>query len=296
MYVKSNKKYQSGKEFIDNFMITKEYHDGIFIEQQTRVPTFMMNYEHTHNYCEIFYLKKGMCTYTVEKKKYHLSAGDIFIVRAGDSHSTCYEGTEECQRLVIACNSDLLHKEFLDKHPEVCRTISTSGKVVLSDMVKNKLEALFSDMMFENDMPDDYSSDLMILLVMKLLLIIQRHGIFVYEQLDSSNEISSDIEQAINYIALNYSLSLTLDEISSMFGLCPSYFSKKFKQETGMTFKEYVNYIRLHKAIQMLLTTDDSITKIALACGFNSSNYFKDCFHKSFNISPREYRKLRISN
>ena len=60
-------------------------------------------------------------------------------------------------------------------------------------------------------------------------------------------------------------------------------------------FKEYVNYIRLHKAIQMLLTTDDSITKIALACGFNSSNYFKDCFHKSFNISPREYRKLRIS-
>jgi len=274
-------------------MRTEEYHDDFYIEQKTRVPSFVMNYEHTHNYCEIFYLKRGMCTYTVERKKYHLNAGDMFIVKAGDPHFTCYEGIEECERLVIACNPSLLPAGFIEKYPEIYHTLTTSGKVVLSESVREKLEVLFSEMLSENNMPDDYSSDFMILLVMKLLLTIQRNGIFVYEQLSSTNEISPDIEQAINYIALNYSLPLTLDDISTLFNLCPSYFSKKFKQDTGMTFKEYVNYIRLRQATQMLLTTDDSITKIALNCGFNSSNYFKDCFRKKFKVSPREFRNTR---
>lgn len=283
------------EEFSANFMIMKEYHDSIFIEQKVRVPSFIMNYEHTHNYCEIYYLKQGMCTYTVNKKKYHLNEGDIFIVKAGDSHSTCYEGTKDCERIVIACNESLLHKDFLNNHPDICHTLSTSGRVVLSESAHKKMNSIFNEMISENDMPDDYSSDMLVVLVMRLLLLIQRYGIFVYEQFDSSKEISADIEQAINYISLNYSMPLTLDDISTMFNLCPSYFSKKFKKDTGMTFKEYVNYIRLHKAVQMLLTTDDSITKIALNCGFNSSNYFKDYFRKRFNVSPREYRKQALN-
>ena len=274
-------------------MRTEEYNDGFYIEQKVRVPSFVMNYEHTHNYCEIFYLRRGMCTYTVNRKKYHLSAGDVFIVKAGDPHCTCYEGIEECERVVIACDQNYLPEAFLIKYPDIEHTLTTSGKVVFSDSVRDRLEAVFSDMTMESNMPDDYSSDMMMLLVMKLLLTIQRCGIFVYEQLSSSNEISPDIEQAINFIALNYSIPLTLDEISDHFSLCPSYFSKKFKQETGMTFKEYVNYIRLRQATQMLLTTDDSITKIAMNCGFNSSNYFKDCFRKKFRVSPRDFRNTR---
>ena len=274
-------------------MRTEEYNNGFYIEQKIRIPSFVMNYEHNHNYCEIFYLRRGMCTYTVDKKKCHLSAGDIFIVKAGESHCTCYEGIEECERIVIACDPKHLPDEFLKKYPEIEHTLSTSGKVVLSDSVREKLEDIFADMMLESSMPDNYSYDMMLVLVIKLLLTIQRSGIFVYEQLSSSNEISPDIEQAINFIALNYSMQLTLDEISARFNLCPSYFSKKFKIETGMTFKEYLNYIRLRQATQMLLTTDDSVTKIAINCGFNSSNYFKDCFHKKFGVSPRQFRNTR---
>ena len=271
-------------------MKTEEFHNGIYIKKKVHVPTFMMNYEHTHNYCEIFYLKKGMCTYTVEGKTYHLNAHDMFIVKPGDSHSTCYEGTSECERLIVAFDSNNIYKEFLDKHPEILHTISTSGKVVLSNSISGKLEEIFNAMIAENNLPDDYSSDFMSILVMQMLLTIQRKGIFVYEHLNSVSEIDSDIEQAIKYIALNYSMPITLDDIASKFNLCPSYFSKKFKSNTGKTFKEYTNYIRLHQAVQMLLTTDDSITKIAVNCGFNSSNYFKDCFHKKYKISPREYR------
>ena len=50
-------------------------------------------------------------------------------------------------------------------------------------------------------------------------------------------------------------------------------------------------YIRIRQASQMLLTTDDSVTKIAVSCGFNSSNYFKDCFRRINGVSPRAFRK-----
>ena len=49
--------------------------------------------------------------------------------------------------------------------------------------------------------------------------------------------------------------------------------------------------MRLKHAQTALLTTDSSITDIALEYGFNDSNYFKDLFKKVYGKSPREYRK-----
>ena len=73
--------------------------------------------------------------------------------------------------------------------------------------------------------------------------------------------------------------------------LSPTYLSRKFRKTTGVTFKEYINYIRIKQAVQALLTTDDSITKIAVDCGFNSSNYFKDIFKKINGVSPMAFRR-----
>lgn len=90
---------------------------------------------------------------------------------------------------------------------------------------------------------------------------------------------------------LYYQQPLTLEEVAGYCNLSPTYFSRKFRLITGQTFKEHVNYIRLRQATQMLLMTDNSITKIAMLCGFGSSNYFKDLFRASTGRSPREYRK-----
>ena len=93
------------------------------------------------------------------------------------------------------------------------------------------------------------------------------------------------------YIYNNFRKPLTLEDVSSVASLSPTYFSKKFKLITGMGFKEYLNYVRLKHAQTALLTTDSSITDIALEYGFNDSNYFKDLFKKVYGKSPREYRK-----
>mgnify|MGYP002529753669 CR=1 FL=1 len=101
----------------------------------------------------------------------------------------------------------------------------------------------------------------------------------------------ADILLATKYIYNNFRKPLTLEDVSSVASLSPTYFSKKFKLITGMGFKEYLNYVRLKHAQTALLTTDSSITDIALEYGFNDSNYFKDLFKKVYGKSPREYRK-----
>lgn len=277
-------------------MYSEENNDGIYIEKQIRVPTFTMTYEHIHAYCEIFYLKTGSCIYSVENNIYHLSAGDIFIVTPGDSHCTRYEGLVPCERIVVYCKPDILPGSFWAGHPDIHDNIMRSGKVILVKKGKLQLESLLARMLEENNIPDEYSYEFLLLLAMELLLCIKRNGIFVYEQIKAKGGISTDIEDALRYIAQNYSMPISLDEVAENINLSPTYLSKKFRKVTGVTFKEYVNYIRIKQACQALLTTDDSITKIAVDCGFNSSNYFKDIFRKVNGVSPRAYRKQSKSH
>jgi AraC-like DNA-binding protein len=60
-----------------------------------------------------------------------------------------------------------------------------------------------------------------------------------------------------------------------------------------MGMKEYLTYIRLKHAAMELLSTNHTITDVALNSGFSNSNYFKDAFKKTYNVSPREYRASR---
>lgn len=273
-------------------MRVEENHTRIYIEKQLRVPTFTMTYEHFHNFTEIFYLKTGSCVYTVNNNLHHLSAGELFIVKPGDTHSTHYEGLVPCERIVIYCDLDSVPQQFSEKHAMLIERLSHSGKVILTNKKHIRFELLLEQMLEENNIPDEYSFDFLSHQLELLLLHIQRSGIFVYDQMKPFNElsVSTDIENALRYVARNFSHAFTLEDVAENINLSPTYLSKKFKKVTGLTFKEYVNYIRIRQSCQMLITTDDNITKIAINCGFNSSNYFKDCFRRILGVSPRDFR------
>lgn len=274
-----------------DLIYSEDNNNGIYVEKQIRIPTFTMTYEHVHTYCEIFYLKTGSCIYHVNHNTYHLTAGEAMVVAPGDSHSTSYEGLVPCERIIVYCKPEAVPETFLEKHDRISQNISRSGKIILDKKGQIKTEGLLLRMMEENNMPDEHSFEMLSLLVMEMLLCLDRSGIFVCEKLQVNDGISTDIADTLSYIAQNYRLPLSLEEVAAQINLSPTYLSKKFRKTTGVTFKEYVNYIRIKQAVQALLTTDDSITKIAVDCGFNSSNYFKDIFRKVNGVSPRAFRK-----
>ena len=100
----------------------------VYVERALHGPVFRMSYEHTHTYCEIFYLKSGTCTYTVNQGQWHLEAGDLFIVAAGDPHSTRYEGKTSCERIIVFCKSDVLAGMMRGDPTEVQQALERLGQ------------------------------------------------------------------------------------------------------------------------------------------------------------------------
>lgn len=271
-------------------MFTEDNNNGIFIEKQIRRPTFVMTYEHTHDYIEIFYLRSGVCNYSVNGNEFHLLSGELFIVPPGVPHCTRYEGTVNCERVVVSIIPSLIPESFSLSHPDIPEDISRCSKIVLSKKGRVEVDGYIDLMLRENAIPDEYSAEMLVMQTLLLLLTVKRKGVFVYETLSARSSIPYDIEQAMHHIAMNYTEPISLEETAALVGLSATYLSKKFKKVTGRSFAEYINYIRLRQAARKLLTTDDNITQISCDCGFNSSNYFKDCFKKTYHMSPREYR------
>lgn len=98
------------------------------------------------------------------------------------------------------------------------------------------------------------------------------------------------INNALSYMHENHQKSLSLNEISKVMGISPSYFSHLFKKETGKNYVEYLNEIRLNEVKKELTVSDQKIAVIAENHGFNNLEYFSRYFKRSVGISPAKWR------
>ena len=96
------------------------------------------------------------------------------------------------------------------------------------------------------------------------------------------------------YIRDNYESTITLQELADVAGMAPRYFCRAFSSMTGKTPIEYINYYRIEQAGERLLLTDDSVTEIALSCGFNDMSYFSKTFAKYKGVCPSVFRSAQI--
>ena len=85
--------------------------------------------------------------------------------------------------------------------------------------------------------------------------------------------------------------ALTLHQLAQQFGYSEYHFSRKFKETSGMSLRDYLRYRRLAFALKRVRDTDDSILSIALDHGFSSNEAFSRAFREAYGISPSEYRQ-----
>src|SRR5271157_826527 len=99
------------------------------------------------------------------------------------------------------------------------------------------------------------------------------------------------VKQALAYIQQNYTRSFSLLELSATIGVSKSYLSRIFKMDTGISLWDYLNRYRIQKARQLLLLTDESITRIAADVGYEDVGYFSRVFHEVIGCPPRTFRQ-----
>lgn len=95
------------------------------------------------------------------------------------------------------------------------------------------------------------------------------------------------IFKAVNYIRDNYH-SICLEDVAAAVGLNPTYFSRIFKEETGKSYTEYLNRIRVEVSKE-LLKKGVPLAQIAQRVGFNDQSYFTTIFKKYEGVSPRKW-------
>lgn len=103
---------------------------------------------------------------------------------------------------------------------------------------------------------------------------------------------SSSFMKIIRYLNENYEKDITLKSLSDIFYLNSSYISQLIKNETGITYSQYLTELRIKKAKQLLKTTDMSLNQISEAVGFNDYFYFIKQFKKIVGVTPGKYNVM----
>lgn len=94
------------------------------------------------------------------------------------------------------------------------------------------------------------------------------------------------------YVEEHFGEPLTLEEVSQVADLSPTYLSTIFKKDTGMTFLEYLSKVRMDMAKKLLKETNDTVADICGKVGYSDVRYFTKSFTKYAGLKPKEYRKL----
>lgn len=113
---------------------------------------------------------------------------------------------------------------------------------------------------------------------------------------DRPDDVPQTIKSVQMYLTQNFQQNTTLEQLGTQFNLNPFYLQKQFKRYVGQTPSEYVIYLRITRAKELLRNTQKTIGEIAAEVGIENLGYFTRLFKKQEGMTPRDYSKLWPTN
>lgn len=110
------------------------------------------------------------------------------------------------------------------------------------------------------------------------------------------NEFEDIMDGNINWLKSHYNMNVTLREMARKSYMCETYFSEQFKMRTEKNFNEYLNDLRINKALELLRKPGLKVSEIGELVGYNNSSYFIKIFRKKIGMTPSDYRKMNKNN
>ncbi len=111
------------------------------------------------------------------------------------------------------------------------------------------------------------------------------------QRVRNSKIYSKQIVKSIEYISEHLHNRILLEDVAEHLQISEAYLSRLFKNETGMTFSEYVNYEKAKAAANLLRYSDYSDLEISNLFCFSSQSYFIKIFKKYIGMTPKVYKK-----
>lgn len=115
----------------------------------------------------------------------------------------------------------------------------------------------------------------------------------IQKRIPKSLEPKNDprISAVLDYIIMHQTENLSYEKLCEIADVSESTLRRLFKAKTGKTISEFIRDIKMKNAARRLLVTNEPITAISYALGYETPSYFGKCFREVFGMSPLEYRK-----
>ena len=243
---------------------------------------------HWHSHLEILLVLSGSMVAYSNSQKYILGPSDMLVITPNDIHSTYIDKTITYILLQIPADyisrilPDYALVHFQEYFPASAGNPHHAHLSALLLTIKQDYDSK------EKGYELHFTSTLFQLLFeLYKYFSIELSSI---ENAKNSRDINR-IEEAIRYVRLHYTESISLSDISDFLGISREYFCRLFKDYTGQTFLEYINTFRIVHFYTDLVQTSESITYLMEKHGITNYKVFMKLFKGAYHGTPLQIRK-----
>lgn len=250
---------------------------------------------HLHDFIEFVYIIQGKFVHTVDNMQYPVTKGDLVVINYNQTHSFYSDCNSEHYNILIKPEfinekikkqDDVFALLDLSEYGDFKNLIDKKNPVIrFSKEEQKRVEAIIY--LLEGEFKNiDCGHQVIIHSCINLLLAI------IFRKMSQPKFVSTEIinKAMLEYIREHCGEKLTIKTLCLKGYYDVSYFSRMFKKYTGVTFTEYLKHIRIERACEMLLTTNDKINDIYTKVGYSDkTKFFKD-FKDYTQTTPLKYR------
>ncbi len=249
-----------------------------------------------HDYFEISMIVEGCGVHLVLDQAIPCKAGDLFVTPPDIPHGYFVEGEHG---LITIRQLRFYMNEALENG---CYGMFSDGSVsayaMLNRAMRDKVDSLYKEI--EQEMTEKYNlwQEVVESNVLLLLVNIAR---YIDSSIKNKSSVSTSewnvVLSAIQIIKNNFSdPSFTLSSLADMLCVSKAYMSRIFQQLAGRQFTDYLRFIRIEKACELLKESDLNVENIVLKCGLRDVPSFYKNFSLCMGMTPNEYRQINKSN
>ncbi len=248
---------------------------------------------HWHDELEIIYVKSGFLSVNISGENYIGKTGDAFVVSPGNLHLMgSHTGTVDYFTFLFPLKYISFRTD--DMSDDKLLEPLNSGHLMISprinDTAKELCEQLIEVYMSKSESKITAQIKTKIILL-QFILEMWKKGFVIENDISGRNTVEKEM---VSYIQQNFTRKISLKEFGEQFHLSEKYISQYFKKHFHITLSQYITYLRLEHAKQLLQDTDIPVTEIAMQSGYQNVSYFIRSFKKTYEVSPLKYRKSSV--
>ncbi len=286
---------------------------GLRVSEAVRHHRFIMRSRHVHETIELHFILEGQRLMFVDRETYRLSPHSAIVVNHNLIHktSTAPGFPPDHHNFILQLDRSRFDQilrvaglrgfdDFGDRFNGVATFNDSEWRLILAVISEFKAMCEEDKMGAAVSMEDAHAFLYLQALELASIFAKARRRLLQVE-LEANQKVVPEtvvmtgVHQKVHEVALYLQThiheSVSLEELAQRFFMSRSYLTRSFRNVTGFSVVEYMTYIRIQKAQQLLRESDRSITEIADLCGFGNITYFEKVFKTTTGHTPVQYRK-----